>query len=84
MTEKTRAERAHLKNALRARGYALSRIAKELGVTPTTVTAVVRGHTRSRRIEDRVAEILEKSPVEIWPYRDQDFEPHRLHKGTED
>lgn len=71
MTEKSLAERAELKNVLRARGYVLARIAKELGVTPTTVTAVIRSHTRSRRIENRVAEILEKDPGEIWDHRNQ-------------
>lgn len=67
--EKTKEEREQVKKALRDAGTSMYRIAKELGVTQTTVGMVVRGHVKSRRIEDHIAAILKKRPEEIWAYR---------------
>ena len=54
---------------LRVAGSSLSQIARELGVQPTTVTAVSQGMRRSRRIEDKIATVLATSPEKLWPDR---------------
>ena len=58
-----------LKMRLHLAGSSLAQIAKELQVTPTTVTAVSRGRTRSRRIEAAIAAQLDDSPAKLWPER---------------
>ncbi|MEI4473541.1 helix-turn-helix domain-containing protein [Frigidibacter sp. MR17.24] len=67
--EKTKEEREELKRDLRYKGYSVKRIAEEAGVSGTMVTGVIKAHNRSRRIEDRIAEILGRDPGEIWEHR---------------
>ncbi|MBS0290882.1 MAG: helix-turn-helix domain-containing protein [Proteobacteria bacterium] len=59
---------------LRLAGSSLAQVARELGVQPTTVTSVCLGQRRSRRIDDRIAEILRTTPAKLWPdrYPDRD------------
>jgi lambda repressor-like predicted transcriptional regulator len=54
---------------LRVVGSSLSKIARELDVQPTTVTAVSQGLRRSRRIEDKIAQTLSTSAAKLWPDR---------------
>ena len=60
---------ARIKGALALRGASLSSIARELGVTPGTVSIVSRGYRRSRRIEKAIADALDTTPAELWPSR---------------
>ncbi|RZJ19393.1 MAG: hypothetical protein EON91_01525 [Brevundimonas sp.] len=62
---------ARIKSALGLKGLTLSDIARSLDVTPSTVSIVSRGHRRSRRIEQAIADALGSSPAQIWPNRYQ-------------
>jgi len=50
-------------------GSSLACIARELGIQPTTVTAVSQGKRRSRRIEQVIAQKLGSTPQSLWPTR---------------
>lgn len=69
--QRMRDEKQHLriKGALALRGATLSSIARDLGVTPSTVSIVSRGYRRSRRIEYAIAEALNCTVNELWPQR---------------
>jgi len=54
---------------LRLKGSSLAQIARELDVTPTTVTIVCQGFRRSRRIEAAIATRLGVAPERLWPDR---------------
>jgi Ner family transcriptional regulator len=58
-----------IKMRLRLKGSSLAQIARELGVTPTTVTIVSQGFRRSRRIEMAIATHLDVAPAQLWPER---------------
>ncbi|KAB2899857.1 MAG: helix-turn-helix transcriptional regulator [Dokdonella sp.] len=53
--------------ALMAAQYTQSDIARECGVAPNTVSAVVHGRSRSRQIETRIALVTGIDPAELWP-----------------
>lgn len=57
-----------IKANLRIKGSSLAAIARELGVTTVTVSKTVMG-ARSKRIERRVAEILDLPLREVFPSR---------------
>lgn len=59
----------NIKMRLRIVGSSLAAIARELGVTGTTVTSVSQGYRRSRRIESAIAEKLGSSSEALWPAR---------------
>lgn len=56
-----------IKAQLKIHGFNQASLARELGVAGTTVFTVIAGEGRSRRIEKRIAEIIEKPLREIWP-----------------
>lgn len=58
-----------VKMRLRLAGSSLAEVARELGVTSTTVTSVSQGAKRSRRIEALIAEKLQTTPEHLWPDR---------------
>ncbi len=59
---------AQIKAALEMRDTRLVDIAKQCGgVTRGTVTRVVRGQSRSQRIEKRIAATIGLPLAEIWP-----------------
>lgn len=58
-----------LKDDLRKAGFSLRSISREVGVSHTAVTDVARGARRSRRIEQLIAERLERTPSDLWPDR---------------
>ncbi|MBS0437641.1 MAG: helix-turn-helix domain-containing protein [Proteobacteria bacterium] len=62
---------------LRLAGSSLAEIARELSVTPTTVTIVSQGQRRSRRIEQAIAAKLGTTAASLWPerYRGSDDGP---------
>ena len=58
-----------IKMQLRLAGSSLTQVARDLGVQRSTVAAVSRGTSRSRRIEDRIAAVLATAPERLWPDR---------------
>jgi lambda repressor-like predicted transcriptional regulator len=58
-----------VKMQLRLAGSSLADVARELGVTSTTVTSVSQGLKRSRRVEALIAEKLQTTPQHLWPER---------------
>lgn len=60
---------ARIKAALQLRGRSLSSVARDLSVTPTTVSIVSRGFRKSRRIESKIASELGCKAEELWPER---------------
>lgn len=68
-----------LKVRLRLAGSSLAQIARELGVQPTTVTSVCLGNSRSRRIEEHIANTLATTPGKLWPERY--FAPDKVTHG---
>ncbi len=58
-----------IKAALQLRGRSLSSVARDLNVTPTTVSIVSRGFRTSRRIESKIASELGCKAEELWPER---------------
>ncbi len=58
-----------VKMRLRLAGSSLAEIARELSVTPTTVTIVSQGQRRSRRIEQAIATKLGTTAAMLWPDR---------------
>lgn len=59
--------RETVKYLLRLQGLTLADIAKDLNVTGATVSIVVKGERRSRRIAEHVASVLDSSVDELWP-----------------
>jgi predicted transcriptional regulator len=49
------------------RGIRQAEIAKELGVTPPAVCAVLNGHWRSPRVEAHIAKRLGIPQEKLWP-----------------
>ena len=44
-------------------------IARKFNVSKTMINRVIYGHSTSRRIQEEIADILEKPVSEIWPGR---------------
>jgi len=60
---------AKIKAALGLKGISLSDIARELSITPSTVSIVSKGYRRSRRVEEAIASALGQPAETIWPER---------------
>ena len=58
-----------LKAELRIRGTSLAQIARDLGVSGTSMSLVGLGKHRSRRIERAIAQALDTDPEQLWPDR---------------
>ncbi len=56
---------------LRLARTSFSNIARELGITPASVSLVSQGRRRSRKVERTIAEKLGTTPEKIWPERYQ-------------
>jgi putative transcriptional regulator len=55
--------KAHIKMA----GSSASKIARKLGLHRSTVTQVIEGTGKSRRVADEIAKVTGKSLDELWP-----------------
>lgn len=55
-----------IKAELRIAGTTISIVADELLVAQATVSQVVHGRSNSRRIKERIAEIINRPVDEIW------------------
>ncbi|MDO5703719.1 MAG: helix-turn-helix domain-containing protein [Paracoccus sp. (in: a-proteobacteria)] len=58
-----------LKAKLRLAGTNFSAVARELGITPASVSLVSQGLRRSRHVQQALAEKLGTTPERIWPDR---------------
>lgn len=58
-----------LKAKLRRAGTNFSAVARELGITPASVSLVSQGLRRSRPVQQALAEKLGTTPEQIWPER---------------
>lgn len=58
-----------IKSALSLKGLTLSDIARQLSVTPSTVSIVSRGFRRSHRVECAIAAALNLDHAVLWPER---------------
>lgn len=54
---------------LRLARTSFSNIARELGITPASVSLVSQGRRRSRKVERTIADKLGTTPEKIWPER---------------
>lgn len=66
-----------IKMRLHLAGSSLSQVARELGVTATTVSSVSQGLHRSHRIEALIAATLKTTPERLWPDRYPAVSKHR-------
>ncbi len=64
-----------IKSALSLKGLSLSDIARQLRVTPSTVSIVSRGFRRSRRVECAIAAALDMDHATLWPERRRQANP---------
>ena len=60
-------QREAIKFALRLRGMTLADVGKALGVSGSTVSIVVKGERRSRRVAEYVATVLNASVDDLFP-----------------
>lgn len=60
-------QRETIKYALRLRGLTLADVGKVLGVSGSTVSIVVKGERRSRRVAEYLATVLNTSVDELFP-----------------
>jgi lambda repressor-like predicted transcriptional regulator len=58
-----------IKAALRIKGITLAALAQELSLSRSMVTQVIHGYARSRRVEERIAQILGKPVDGIWKHK---------------
>jgi lambda repressor-like predicted transcriptional regulator len=56
-----------IKAEIRKLGVTPSALARELGVGPNTVSAVIKGRTRSQRIEQAISRITKIPLDRLWP-----------------
>lgn len=56
-----------IKALIHARGATLTLIAEKAGVSLSTVSLVVKGKTKSRRIANAIALIVQKPVDQLWP-----------------
>lgn len=58
---------AQISAALKVAGYKQVDLADELELSPNTVSAVIKGRSRSRQVEERIAAITGHTLEELWP-----------------
>jgi lambda repressor-like predicted transcriptional regulator len=58
---------ADIKYELARADYTQTDVASECGVRPGTISAVIHGRSRSKKIESRIAAIVRITPAELWP-----------------
>lgn len=56
-----------IKAAMRMNGVTAARLSEELDLSPATISQVVNGRATSRRIQERIAEIIRKPREEVFP-----------------
>lgn len=56
-----------IKAAIRKKGSSQAAIARELGITPTTVNLVIYGRSTSRRVAKKIAAVSGLQTNQLWP-----------------
>ncbi|WP_017327387.1 helix-turn-helix domain-containing protein [Synechococcus sp. PCC 7336] len=56
-----------IKAELRKAGYTQTDVAQLLNCTPQTVWNVISRRDRSRRVEEKIAELIDRPLWEVWP-----------------
>ncbi|WP_120501222.1 helix-turn-helix domain-containing protein [Roseovarius sp. EL26] len=64
-------QRDEIKAELSRRGISLRQIAKELSVSPPSISIVLKGDRRSKRIENAIAQKIGRTAECLWPERYQ-------------
>jgi len=66
-----------IKYELQKAGSSFNQIARDLGISHSTVLAVSNSRGVSARVQDAIAEKLGVSPSELWPerYQEEDKNP---------
>lgn len=73
---------AQIQADLKIAGYTQARLAEELRLAANSVGYVIHGRSRSHRVETRIAAVIGKAPVEIWPqWYGQDGKPLRKRRS---
>lgn len=60
-------QREAIKYALRLQGLTLADVAKHLNISGATVSIVVKGERRSRRVAEYVATVLDSTVDDLFP-----------------
>lgn len=65
---------ADIQAALRKAGVSQKSIAEKFDVSESTITQVIHGGSKSRRIAEEIAELISKDIEDIWPgsYQQED------------
>ncbi len=58
---------AQIKAALAVAGFKQVDLARDLGLAGNTINAVINGRSRSKQVEERIAEITRLPLAELWP-----------------
>lgn len=58
-----------LKARLRISGTSLAQVARDLGISHTSVSSVSLGTSTSKAVEAYISEKLQQNPQDIWPER---------------
>ncbi|WP_081769004.1 helix-turn-helix domain-containing protein [Herbaspirillum sp. RV1423] len=64
-----------IKASIRKAGKSITIAAKDLGITPSTVSLVVSGRGKSMRVQTYISDLLGKSVAEIWPKPERIYLP---------
>ena len=60
-------QRTAIKDALRRQGVTLADVAKSLNISAASVSIVLTGERRSRRVAEHVAMVLDSTVEELFP-----------------
>ncbi|MEN6420956.1 MAG: helix-turn-helix domain-containing protein [Smithella sp.] len=72
--------RKEIQDALDESPVTQAAIARDLGITPVTVSDVVKGRTNSQRVHKAIAEAIGRDIKEVWPELYLHGEPKRGRK----
>lgn len=61
---------AEINAEIRKAGATQTAIAETLGVSPATVSAVINGRIKSKRVASAIALVVSRSVVSLWPEKD--------------
>ena len=55
-----------IKAEMRMKGVTPAMLCDELGLSRSMITHVIHGHARSKRVEERISQIIGKAISDIW------------------
>jgi lambda repressor-like predicted transcriptional regulator len=71
---------ADIKAALQKARKSSARIAEEMGVRPSTVSMIINGKGKSRRIAKKIARVIDRPVSHVWPGIYE--KPYRISKSS--